>query len=329
LRDALEATERERIRLAEVKRKEELRQAEESLRLERERLALERERILLAEERQREEGRLAEERLRLERARLEDDRKRAEATKAPAAAPVPAAGSLQELADPSAYANRVALVIGNSGYAGRWALKNPENDARAMAAQFKALGFEVLLHLDVRVQQIGSILAATHQRLRPGGAFVVYYAGHGLQMRGENYFPAIDAMIQTPFDVPTQSIALQHLVSLADDAKSELRLLFLDACRDNPWMGASRSTAGGLARTDPPKGTLISFATRPGSVADDGTGANGIYTTHLLRHLNTPNLPVESVFKRVANDVFRVTNGRQEPWHEGNLRGEFAFVVKR
>ncbi len=94
-------------------------------------------------------------------------------------------------------------------------------------------------------------------------------------------------------------------------------------------MVASRSFAGGLAKVEPPRGTLISYATRPGSVAEDGEGSNGVYTSQLLRHLGTPNLPVESVFKRIANDVYRSTNGRQEPWHEGNLRGEFAFVVRR
>lgn len=234
-----------------------------------------------------------------------------------------------EIADPTIYNNKVALVIGNAGYAGRWALKNPTNDARAVADRFKALGFDVLLYLDVKVNQLGDILSTASQRMRPGGAFVFYYAGHGLQLRNENYFPAIDAGIRTQFDVPTQSLSLQHILSLADEAKSELRLMFLDACRDNPWVVASRSFAGGLAKVEPPRGTLISYATRPGSVAEDGEGSNGVYTNQLLRHLGTPNLPVESVFKRIANDVYRTTGGRQEPWHEGNLRGEFAFVVKR
>lgn len=234
-----------------------------------------------------------------------------------------------ELADPSSFPSRVALVIGNAAYTGRWALKNPRNDAQAIAEQFKAMGFDVLLYLDVKVTQIGEILDRVSRRMRPGGAFVFYYAGHGLQLRGENYFPAVDASIRTQFDVPTQSVSLQHVLNLADDAKAELRFMFLDACRDNPWQVASRSFSGGLAKIEPPKGTLISYATRPGSVADDGEGANGVYTSQLLRHISTPNLPIESVFKRVASEVYRATNGRQEPWYEGNLRGEFAFVVRR
>ncbi len=275
-----------------------------------------------------------QEQARIEQARLDEERKKAEQASKPAlptTQPPVAQGfpASLDLADPSTFTSRVALVLGNSNYSGRWALKNPANDARAIAEQFKSLGFDVMLHLDVRVNQIGDILAAASQRMRPGGAFVFYYAGHGLQLRGDNYLPAVDANIRTQFDVPTQSLSLQQVITLADEYKAELRLMFLDACRDNPWQVATRSMAGGLAKVEPPKGTLISYATRPGSVAEDGDGANGIYTSHLLKHITTPILPVESVFKRVANDVFRTTNGRQEPWHEGNLRGEFAFVVKR
>jgi hypothetical protein len=270
---------------------------------------------------------------RQEQARRDEERKRVEQTSKPTVVAQPTIiqtfPASIELADPSTFTSKVALVLGNSNYSGRWALKNPTNDAKAIAAQLRSLGFDVMLHLDVRVNQIGDMLAAASQRMRPGGAFVFYYAGHGLQLRGDNYLPAVDANIRTQFDVPTQSLSLQNVLSLADESKAELRLMFLDACRDNPWQVATRSMAGGLAKVEPPKGTLISYATRPGSVAEDGDGTNGIYTSHLLKHITTPNLPVESVFKRVANDVYRTTNGRQEPWHEGNLRGEFAFVVRR
>jgi uncharacterized caspase-like protein len=110
------------------------------------------------------------------------------------------------------------------------------------------------------------------------------------------------------------------------DAKASLNLMMLDACRNNPWLIASRSVSGGLSKIDPPTGTLISFATRPGSVADDGVeGANGLYTRYLLKHIDTPNLPVESFFKRVSNDVHGASKGKQEPWVEGNIRGEFTF----
>nr|NDG06163.1 hypothetical protein [Oxalobacteraceae bacterium] len=283
----------------------------------------ERERVIAAERLRAEERRLAEERQRFEKelaalkSKLQaDDKDRQNA-------------SIATLADPLYFRNRVALVVGNSAYSGTWALRNPANDARAMAERLDAIGFDVTLVKDLKVTDIGTVMASISQKLKAGGAFVFYYAGHGVQLRNENYFPAVDANIRTQFDVPTQSLSLQQILSLADDVKSELRIIMLDACRNNPWMVASRSISGGLAKVEAPKGTLISYATRPGSVAEDGTGQNGLYTGMLLKHMLTPNLPIESMFKRVARDVEEASRGGQEPWHEGNLRGEFAFVVKR
>jgi len=290
LSKAIEA-ERERVAAAERLRAEERRRIEDSARLEKELAAL-REKL------------------------QEADRARQQA-------------SLANLADPSYFRNRVALVIGNSAYAGTWALRNPSNDAKAIAERLNGLGFDVTLVTDLKVNEIGRTLGGISQKLKPGGAFVFYYAGHGIQLRNENYFPSVDADIKTQFDLPTQSLALQQVLNLADEVKSELRIIMLDACRNNPWMVASRSLAGGLAKIEAPKGTLISYATRPGSVAEDGVGQNGLYTGMLLKHLLTPNLPIESMFKRVARDVEEASRGQQEPWHEGNLRGEFAFVVNR
>ena len=160
----------------------------------------------------------------------------------------------------------------------------------------------------------------------PGSAFVFYYAGHGVQIKGENFFPAVDANIKTQFDIPNQSLQLQRVLDMTAEAKASLNLMMLDACRNNPWVLASRSMPGGLSKIDPPTGTLISFATRPGSVADDGAdGANGLYTSFLLKHIDTANLPVESFFKRVSNEVYAASKGKQEPWIEGNIRGDFTF----
>ena len=317
--------------LAELKRAEELRKAADDARQAQERLNQQRERERLAkledDERKRltqEVQRLAEERSRFERevAAREEKLARDEAERQKAA--------LANLSDPSHFRSKVALVIGNAAYSGQWALKNPANDAKAIAERLKKLGFDVLLYVDLKVSQVGEVLALTHQRLKPGGAFVFYYAGHGVQLRNnENYFPTVDAAIRTHFDVPTQSLALQQILNLADESKSELRVVMLDACRNNPWLVVSRSISGGLAKVEAPKGTLISYATRPGSVAEDGTGQNGLYTGMLLKHMFTPNLPIESMFKRVARDVEEASRGQQEPWYEGNLRGEFAFVVNR
>ena len=311
----------EEKRIAEERQKEKER-ADNELKLANA-IDAERERVTAAERLRAEERRRVEDSTRLEKelAALRDKLQEADRARQSAA--------VANLADPSYFRNRVALVVGNSAYSGSWALRNPSNDAKAIAERLKALGFDVTLALDLKVLEIGRTLASISQKLKPGGAFVFYYAGHGIQLRNENYFPSVDADIKTQFDLPTQSLALQQVLNLADEVKSELRIIMLDACRNNPWMVASRSLSGGLAKIEAPKGTLISYATRPGSVAEDGVGQNGLYTGMLLKHLLTPNLPIESMFKRVARDVEEASRGQQEPWHEGNLRGEFAFVVNR
>jgi len=273
---------------------------------------------------------LAEDTRRQEEARLAAQRIKDEETRKAALAPLPAAPAVVApsiaAAGPSAYTRKVALVIGNAGYSGEWRLKNPINDAMAMAKKLREIGFTVIYHQDVKALQIGAIMAEVNSKVVPGSAFVFYYAGHGVQIKGENFFPAVDANIKTQFDIPTQSLQLQRVLDMTAEAKASLNLMMLDACRNNPWLIASRSMPGGLSKIDPPTGTLISFATRPGSVADDGAdGANGLYTSFLLKHIDTANLPVESFFKRVSNDVHAASKGKQEPWIEGNIRGEFTF----
>lgn len=147
-------------------------------------------------------------------------------------------------------------------------------------------------------------------------------------MRGENFFPSVDAEIRTEFDMPTQSISLNRMLDLMHERKAALSLVLLDACRNNPFLMASRSFGRGLAPVNAASGTLLSYATRPGSVAQDGEGSNGVYTSSLLKHIDTPNLQVELLFKRVANEVKRVTNGAQEHWTEGNIEGDFMFVSR-
>ena len=256
--------------------------------------------------------------MRVAKAKLDEEARKAEEIRL-SAQKMPAAG-------PSAYTRKVALVIGNAAYAGEWRLKNPINDALAMANKLREIGFTVIYYQDLKALQIGDVMAEVSSQVTPGSAFVFYYAGHGVQIKGENFFPAVDANIKSQFDVPTQSLQLQRVLDMTSDAKASLNLMMLDACRNNPWLIASRSVTGGLSKIDPPTGTLISFATRPGSVADDGVeGANGLYTRYLLKHIDTPNLPVESFFKRVSNDVHGASKGKQEPWVEGNIRGEFTF----
>jgi hypothetical protein len=219
---------------------------------------------------------------------------------------------------------RVALVIGNATYETS-PLANPVNDANDMADKLRGLGFEVVSHNNIGMREIGSILSEFRSKLKPGAVALVFYAGHGIQIKGENYFPAVDAKIQTEEDVPNQSIAIKQIMDILDDSKTRLNLVFLDACRNNPFSRSFRSAAGGLARISAPTGTLISYATRPGSVAADGEGRNGLYTSKLLTQMNSSE-QIELSLKNVVSEVKAASKGKQEPWMEGSIEGEFCFA---
>ncbi len=219
---------------------------------------------------------------------------------------------------------RVALVIGNSAYKSS-PLKNPSNDARDMAAKLRTLGFEVIERSNLTKRQIGTTLRELRSKLTPGAVALIFYAGHGLQIKGDNFLPAVDAEIETEDDVPTQSLALKQIMQVLDDAKTRLNLVFLDACRNNPYARSFRSGENGLSKVDAPTGTLISFATRPGSVASDGDGRNGLYTENLLKAMDIQGLPIELALKRVVSAVKGASNGKQEPWMEGSIEGDFYF----
>lgn len=260
-----------------------------------------------------------------EEKKREEEEKRRKETQQPAPNPRP------QIASPNSFTSKVALVIGNSNYPNQWKLKNPINDSRAMQSKLISLGFNVIYKEDLKTAQIGSLFDEVSRKVTPGSAFVFYYAGHGVQIRNENFLPTVDASIASQFDIPTQSISLNRILDLIGDTKSTLNLFMLDACRNNPWVSTavtSRSMTMGLAKVEPPRGTLISYATRPGGVADDGNASNGLYTQFLLKHIDTADLPVENFFKRVANDVIDASSGKQEPWVEGGIRGEFTFKAK-
>ena len=220
--------------------------------------------------------------------------------------------------------NRVALVMGNSAYTSA-PLKNPTNDAKDMAAKLKGMGFTVVERNNLTAKQIGSTLREFRSKLTPGSVALVYYAGHGLQIKGENYFPTVDAEITGEEDVPNQSLAMRQIMDVLEEAKTRLNLVFLDACRNNPYQRSFRSSSDGLSRVNAPSGTLISFATRPGSVAADGTGRNGLYTGALLEAMDSRGEQIELVLKRVVTRVKAVSKNQQEPWMEGSIDGEFCF----
>ena len=219
----------------------------------------------------------------------------------------------------------VALVIGNNAYKSA-PLRNPINDARAMSERLRGLGFEVIERTNLKTREIAPTLREFRGRLKPGSVALFFYAGHGLQIKGVNYLPTVDADIESEDDVTLQSIDLNRMLDGLGESKTRLNLVFLDACRNNPFTRSFRSAASGLAKVDAPSGTLISFATRPGSTAYDGDGKHGLYTEHLLRHMNVPDVPVELMLKRVVSGVKKDSKGQQEPWMEGSIEGDFSFV---
>jgi len=219
---------------------------------------------------------------------------------------------------------RVALVIGNGSYKAS-PLRNPVNDAKDMATKLRSLGFTVVERNNLTVKQIGSTLREFRGKLVPGSVALVFYAGHGIQIKGENYLPAVDAEIAGEEDVPNQSLAIRQVMDILSDAKTRLNLVFLDACRNNPYARSFRSTGDGLSRVVAPSGTLISFATRPGSVASDGDGKNGLYTGALLAAMDNTNQSIEQVLKQVVGAVKNASKSQQEPWMEGSIEGEFCF----
>jgi formylglycine-generating enzyme required for sulfatase activity len=163
------------------------------------------------------------------------------------------------------------------------------------------------------------------ERLKGGGVGLLYYAGHGMQVKGENYLIPIDANIVREDDIKRKTINARDILDKMDEAKSHLNLVFLDACRNNPFPRSMRAVSRGLAGMNAPSGTLLVFATNPDNVASDGTGRNGVYTKHLLQYITQPGLEVGMLLRRVRTAVKEETGGQQVPWENGSIEGEFYF----
>ncbi len=219
----------------------------------------------------------------------------------------------------------MALVIGNATYK-TGPLKNPVNDARAMAAALRNLGFEVLIAENVGRKAMLQKLREYRDTLRPESVGLFYYAGHGIQVKGQNYLIPVDAAVRSEAEIDEESVNLANLLDRLEEAKNSINIVILDACRDNPFGRSFRSASRGLAQVDAPIGTLIAYSTAPGRTASDGDGANGTYTEEMLRVLKTPGLKVEDVLKRVRAGVVRRTNGLQTPWDASSLIGDFFFI---
>ncbi len=224
---------------------------------------------------------------------------------------------------------RIALVIGNSAYTDS-PLANPANDARLMSAALATLGFVVIERLDGGQKEMKLAIKDYGNRLEAAGHDAVglfFYAGHGLQVDGENYLIPIDALIEDPEDADINGVAASNLLKTIGRAGNGLNIIILDACRNNPFVRRFRSQQRGLALMSAPTGTLIAYSTAPGEVAADGDGANSPYTAALARGLGRPGMPIELMFKGVRDDVLRATQGRQTPWEASSLTGRDFYLA--
>jgi hypothetical protein len=222
---------------------------------------------------------------------------------------------------------RLALVIGNNEYS-EAPLKNSVNDAQAMALTLQELGFEVLLYTNIdqynmkkKIRKFGETLAAQ------GGIGLFYFAGHGIQLYGENYLVPLKAIIEKEQDVELEAVNLKRVLGEMDYARNEMNIVILDACRNNPFLNNFRSSgATGLASTTAPEGTFIAYATAPGTIASDGTGKHGLYTEELLKAIRIPNQRIEDVFKLVRRNVYQRSGKKQIPWENSSIFTDFYFL---
>jgi formylglycine-generating enzyme required for sulfatase activity len=238
-------------------------------------------------------------------------------------------------AAPAAYAERrVALVIGNGDYAKVAKLPNPAGDAGAVEKMLRKAGFEAVeVKRDLGRDAMRRALRDFSDKVREADIAVVFYAGHGIEVNGANYLVPVDAALERDIDVEDETVALDRVSQVLEQAK-RLRLVILDACRDNPFVRSMRRTVGtrsvgrGLAKVEVLSAdTLIAFAAKAGSVAEDGKGVNSPYTSALIKHLATPGLDVRLAFGRVRDEVLKGTSSRQEPFVYGSLGGtEIALV---
>ncbi len=208
---------------------------------------------------------------------------------------------------------RTALVIGNSAYENS-PLTNPANDALDMATMLEKLGFDVILKTDVNKRDMKEAIADFSRKLHQSEIGLFYYAGHGMQVNGANYLIPVNADIRSESDVEYESIHAGRVLGKFRDAESSLNIVILDACRNNPFKRSFRSSTPGLARMDAPVGTIIAYATSPGSVAADGEGRNGLYTGVLLEKMQQPGVTVQDVFNNTGLEVMSESSRDQVPW---------------
>ncbi|MDL5044443.1 caspase family protein [Oscillatoria amoena NRMC-F 0135] len=209
---------------------------------------------------------------------------------------------LYSVSSGQSYQKRLALIIGNSSYQHGGALRNPVNDARAMAGTLQSMGFEVMKYEDLSSNDMKRVINEFGKRLAGNDVGLFYYAGHGIQHNGTNYMIPIEANLQNEEQIEFDCVSADRVVSFMETAKAKVNVIIMDACRNNPFERSwRRSTNGnGLAMMNAPSGTLIAYATAPGTTAADGDGINGLYTSAILKYIKDESLTIEQVFKKSA-----------------------------
>ena len=230
--------------------------------------------------------------------------------------------------------DRIALVVGNSAYKNVPALANPTRDADTVASSLRAVGFKtVQLRSDLTREKLTDALQSFAAEADKADWAVVYFAGHGLEVNGTNYLIPVDARLAVDRDVEFEAVPLDRVMSAVSGAK-RLRLVMLDACRDNPFVNqmrrsiATRSIGRGLTNVEPEAGTLVVYAAKHGQVALDGDGGNSPFVTALTKRMTTPGLEVRRLFDHVRDDVLEMTNRAQQPFSYGSLPGSEDYYFR-
>jgi len=237
------------------------------------------------------------------------------------------------LAADAAPARRVALVIGNGTYEEAGTLINPVNDASDIAARLKGLGFEVIEGNDLGKRELERKIGEFSDALDGAGVGLFYYAGHGLQVDGRNFIVPVDAKLDEPTKLRLETVQIDDILDIMEQ-QTTISLVFLDACRNNPFVRKLKRTAtnrsatalAGLAQFDSTRGSFIAFSTAPGSVAMDGAGRNSPFAAALLKHIGDPGQSINDLMIAVRRDVVAETGDAQRPWEQGSLLDRFEFV---